>query len=173
MERTNWGARARTGTAASKERWATDYPTPQSCSQHRPPRYAANVNRPLTALIMAAGQGTRMRSAIPKVLHQVCGRPMLHWVIEAARGAGADRVVCVTRPGEGVAEGRTAIEHGTAGACTVEQSGAAQYGQVVADRAGGQSEAPCELGRARRLLQRHQQPRRELTFQRRDPQIKV
>jgi bifunctional UDP-N-acetylglucosamine pyrophosphorylase/glucosamine-1-phosphate N-acetyltransferase len=58
----------------------------------------------LTALIMAAGQGTRMRSALPKVLHPVCGVPMVHWVIAAARAAGADRVVCVTRPGDGVAE---------------------------------------------------------------------
>ncbi len=59
---------------------------------------------PLTALIMAAGQGTRMRSELPKVLHPVCGVPMVHWVIAAARAAGADRVVCVTRPGDGVAE---------------------------------------------------------------------
>src|SRR5215211_1325932 len=58
----------------------------------------------LTALIMAAGQGTRMRSVLPKVLHPVCGVPMVHWVIAAARAAGADRVVCVTRPGDGVAE---------------------------------------------------------------------
>lgn len=56
-----------------------------------------------TVLIMAAGHGTRMRSATAKVLHPVCGRPMVHWVIEAARRAGAGRVVCVTRPGEGVA----------------------------------------------------------------------
>jgi bifunctional UDP-N-acetylglucosamine pyrophosphorylase/glucosamine-1-phosphate N-acetyltransferase len=58
----------------------------------------------LTALIMAAGQGTRMRSDLPKVLHPVCGVPMVHWVVAAARAAGADRVVCVTRPGDGVAE---------------------------------------------------------------------
>ena len=56
----------------------------------------------LTALIMAAGQGTRMRSELPKVLHPVCGVPMVHWVVAAARAAGADRVVCVTRPGDGV-----------------------------------------------------------------------
>jgi bifunctional UDP-N-acetylglucosamine pyrophosphorylase / glucosamine-1-phosphate N-acetyltransferase len=60
--------------------------------------------RDLTVLIMAAGHGTRMRSALPKVLHPVCGRPMVEWVVEAARGAGAERVVCITRPGEGVAE---------------------------------------------------------------------
>src|SRR5688500_13970084 len=56
------------------------------------------------ALIMAAGHGTRMRSRTPKVLHPVCGRPMLAWVVDAARGAGADRVVAVVRPGSGVAE---------------------------------------------------------------------
>jgi bifunctional UDP-N-acetylglucosamine pyrophosphorylase/glucosamine-1-phosphate N-acetyltransferase len=58
----------------------------------------------LSVLIMAAGHGTRMRSSLPKVLHPVCGRPMVEWVIGAAREAGADRVVCVTRPGEGVDE---------------------------------------------------------------------
>jgi bifunctional UDP-N-acetylglucosamine pyrophosphorylase / glucosamine-1-phosphate N-acetyltransferase len=57
-----------------------------------------------TVLIMAAGHGTRMRSTLPKVLHPVCGRPMIHWVIDAAQRAGASRIVCVTRPGEGVAE---------------------------------------------------------------------
>jgi bifunctional UDP-N-acetylglucosamine pyrophosphorylase/glucosamine-1-phosphate N-acetyltransferase len=56
------------------------------------------------ALIMAAGHGTRMRSARPKVLHEVCGRPMLGWVVDSARGAGADRVVAVVRPDSGVAE---------------------------------------------------------------------
>jgi bifunctional UDP-N-acetylglucosamine pyrophosphorylase / glucosamine-1-phosphate N-acetyltransferase len=60
---------------------------------------------PFTVLIMAAGLGTRMRSELPKVLHPVCGRPMVEWVIEAAREAGAGTVVCVTRPGDGVAEG--------------------------------------------------------------------
>ncbi|MGH2838469.1 MAG: bifunctional UDP-N-acetylglucosamine diphosphorylase/glucosamine-1-phosphate N-acetyltransferase GlmU [Thermoleophilaceae bacterium] len=56
------------------------------------------------ALIMAAGHGTRMRSRTPKVLHPVCGRPMLGWVVDSARGAGADRVVAVVRPGSGVEE---------------------------------------------------------------------
>ena len=58
----------------------------------------------LVALIMAAGRGTRMRSATPKVLHPLCGRPMVEWVIGAAREAGAARVICVTRPDDGVAE---------------------------------------------------------------------
>src|SRR5215204_4901146 len=60
---------------------------------------------PFTVLIMAAGQGTRMRSDLPKVLHPICGKPMIQWVIDAARDAGASRVVCVVRPGDGVQEG--------------------------------------------------------------------
>jgi bifunctional UDP-N-acetylglucosamine pyrophosphorylase/glucosamine-1-phosphate N-acetyltransferase len=59
----------------------------------------------LTVVIMAAGKGTRMRSAVPKVLHPVCGKAMVEWVIDAAREAGATRVVAVTRPGDGLAEG--------------------------------------------------------------------
>jgi bifunctional UDP-N-acetylglucosamine pyrophosphorylase / glucosamine-1-phosphate N-acetyltransferase len=58
-----------------------------------------------TVLIMAAGKGTRMRSEIPKVLHRVCGKALVEWVIDTARAAGAGRVVCVVRPGDGVAEG--------------------------------------------------------------------
>lgn len=58
-----------------------------------------------TVLVMAAGRGTRMRSSLPKVLHPICGKPMVQWVIDAARAAGASGVVCVTRPGDGVADG--------------------------------------------------------------------
>ena len=46
-------------------------------------------------LIMAAGLGTRMKSETPKVLHKVAGRPLLHWVVTAARAAGAGRVVAI------------------------------------------------------------------------------
>jgi len=60
---------------------------------------------PFTVLIMAAGQGTRMRSEVPKVLHRVAGRTLVEWVVEAARDAGAGRVVAVVRPGDGVADG--------------------------------------------------------------------
>jgi bifunctional UDP-N-acetylglucosamine pyrophosphorylase/glucosamine-1-phosphate N-acetyltransferase len=49
-------------------------------------------------VIIAAGRGTRMRSALPKVLHPVCGRPMILWPIAAARAAGAKKVVVVDGP---------------------------------------------------------------------------
>jgi bifunctional UDP-N-acetylglucosamine pyrophosphorylase / glucosamine-1-phosphate N-acetyltransferase len=51
-----------------------------------------------TALIMAAGEGTRMRSAVPKVLHEVCGRPMVAWPILAAQEAGATRICVIVSP---------------------------------------------------------------------------
>jgi bifunctional UDP-N-acetylglucosamine pyrophosphorylase/glucosamine-1-phosphate N-acetyltransferase len=50
------------------------------------------------AVILAAGLGTRMRSRTPKVLHAVCGRPMLAYVIDAAREATGRRPVVVVSP---------------------------------------------------------------------------
>src|ERR1700733_8442661 len=47
------------------------------------------------AIILAAGQGKRMKSQKAKVLHEVCGRPMIHYVADAARGAGAKTIVVV------------------------------------------------------------------------------
>ena len=47
------------------------------------------------ALILAAGKSTRMKSALPKVLHQVCGRPMIEYVLDAARSANVTRIVAI------------------------------------------------------------------------------
>src|SRR5215211_7129484 len=47
---------------------------------------------------MAAGEGTRMRSSVPKMLHPVCGRPMVAWPVLAAREAGAERVCVIVSP---------------------------------------------------------------------------
>lgn len=49
----------------------------------------------LSAIVLAAGQGTRMRSATPKVLHRIAGRPLVAWSVRAALDAGASKVVVV------------------------------------------------------------------------------
>ncbi|HEY2283140.1 MAG TPA: bifunctional UDP-N-acetylglucosamine diphosphorylase/glucosamine-1-phosphate N-acetyltransferase GlmU [Solirubrobacteraceae bacterium] len=51
-----------------------------------------------TVLILAAGRGTRMRSRTPKVLHELCGLPMVLWPVRAALAAGAGRVIVVDSP---------------------------------------------------------------------------
>ena len=50
----------------------------------------------LTAVILAAGQGTRMKSAYPKVLHRVCGVPMVEQVIRVVRQGGFEKCVVIT-----------------------------------------------------------------------------
>jgi bifunctional UDP-N-acetylglucosamine pyrophosphorylase/glucosamine-1-phosphate N-acetyltransferase len=59
---------------------------------------------PPIVLILAAGQGMRMRSRRPKVLHDLCGRPMIGWSIAAAQAAGAAKIVVVGGP-DGALEG--------------------------------------------------------------------
>jgi bifunctional UDP-N-acetylglucosamine pyrophosphorylase/glucosamine-1-phosphate N-acetyltransferase len=61
------------------------------------------------AIILAAGHGKRMKSDRAKVLHEVCGRPMICYVVEAARGAGARTVVVVV--GCGADQVRACLEN--------------------------------------------------------------
>jgi len=50
----------------------------------------------IRAILLAAGKGTRMKSARPKVLHEICGRPMLWYVVRTLRAAGIDEILAVT-----------------------------------------------------------------------------
>jgi bifunctional UDP-N-acetylglucosamine pyrophosphorylase / glucosamine-1-phosphate N-acetyltransferase len=50
---------------------------------------------PLAVIVLAAGLGTRMKSDVPKVLHEVCGRPMLAYVLDACRSAGCRKPIVV------------------------------------------------------------------------------
>jgi len=54
------------------------------------------------ALILAAGEGTRMKSATPKVAHTILGEPMVSLVVNAAKAAGCERVIAVTGHGADV-----------------------------------------------------------------------
>lgn len=57
-----------------------------------------------SALILAAGAGTRMKSSKPKVVHEILGKPLVRWVVDAAHEAGIDSVVSV------VGHGREQVE---------------------------------------------------------------
>jgi len=80
---------------------------------------------------MAAGEGTRMRSSTPKMLHPVCGRPLVAWPILAAREAGAGRIAAIVSPGHDLSPGLPD------GVETVEQS--------IADGTGGAVRAALPL----------------------------
>ena len=69
------------------------------------------MNKPpvIQAVILAAGQGTRMRSSLPKVLHPLLGRPMLQYALEAAASVCAAAPVVVV--GHGAEEVRRRFEH--------------------------------------------------------------
>jgi bifunctional UDP-N-acetylglucosamine pyrophosphorylase/glucosamine-1-phosphate N-acetyltransferase len=60
---------------------------------------------PLSAIVLAAGEGSRMRSERPKPLHRLCGRPMLMYVLDALAEVDVDRaVIVVGHKGEWVAK---------------------------------------------------------------------
>ncbi|TAN24425.1 MAG: UDP-N-acetylglucosamine diphosphorylase/glucosamine-1-phosphate N-acetyltransferase [Acidobacteria bacterium] len=70
-------------TTTSTPSWKTPA-SPKSSTRSPKPK----VPKPLAALVLAAGRGTRMKSALPKVLHQAGGRSLLAHVLAAVRGAG-------------------------------------------------------------------------------------
>jgi len=73
----------------------------------------------IRAIVLAAGKGMRMKSATPKVLHDLCGRPMRWYVVNALREAGIDDVIVVTN---GELQARIA-EFGVRGVVQDEQLG--------------------------------------------------
>jgi len=58
------------------------------------------------AIVLAAGKSTRMKSELPKVLHEICGRPMLSFVLNACRLAGVDRLLVVIGYGKEMVKAR-------------------------------------------------------------------
>lgn len=52
----------------------------------------------ITSIILAAGEGTRMRSKLPKVLHPLCGQPLIDYSLKVSRQVGARKIIVVTPP---------------------------------------------------------------------------
>jgi bifunctional UDP-N-acetylglucosamine pyrophosphorylase/glucosamine-1-phosphate N-acetyltransferase len=84
-------------------------------------------------VILAAGEGTRMRSATPKMLHPLCGRPMVAWPVVAALEAGTERIVVVDGPARSLEtslDGRAtiAVQHEPLGTADAVRAAAGQLG---------------------------------------------
>lgn len=87
----------------------------------------------VAAVVLAAGKGTRMKSAQPKVLHRACGKPLVAWPVEAALAVGASPVVVVTGHGREAVEAELAARFGsrTTTAFQAEQHGTGHAARVA------------------------------------------
>ncbi|RLL67246.1 bifunctional UDP-N-acetylglucosamine diphosphorylase/glucosamine-1-phosphate N-acetyltransferase GlmU [Streptomyces sp. Z26] len=83
-----------------------------------------SANRPAAVVVLAAGEGTRMKSATPKVLHEICGRTLLGHVVESSRALDpAHLVVVVGHAREQVSAHLAGIDAGVRTAVQEEQNG--------------------------------------------------
>lgn len=87
----------------------------------------------VAAVILAAGKGTRMKSARPKVLHAVLGKPLVSWSVDAVHQAGVVDVICVVGHGKDEVEAVLHARHGDAVRAVVqtEQRGTGHAVQVA------------------------------------------
>ncbi len=103
---------------------------PPSPIPHPHPREQSEPPMSTTVILLAAGQGTRMRSALPKVLHPVNGRPMVDFVVAAVAALDPERLVAVVgHQGERVADH---LATSAPGAVVVEQVPQRGTGDAVA-----------------------------------------
>jgi bifunctional UDP-N-acetylglucosamine pyrophosphorylase/glucosamine-1-phosphate N-acetyltransferase len=87
------------------------------------PSGATQPAGPGLAVILAAGKSTRMKSVLPKVVHEVCGRPLVEYVIDAVRQAGVSRIVLVVGHGAETVRELFAGQPGIEFAVQAEQRG--------------------------------------------------
>ena len=92
-----------------------------------------HIRMSLSAIILAAGKSTRMKSNRPKVLHEVCGRPMLEWVLRACYDAGVSRVMVVVGHGKDEVIARFADDKRIVWVEQTEQLGTGHAAKMCAD----------------------------------------
>ncbi|MFO0557418.1 MAG: bifunctional UDP-N-acetylglucosamine diphosphorylase/glucosamine-1-phosphate N-acetyltransferase GlmU [Polyangiales bacterium] len=80
------------------------------------------MNFPRTVVVLAAGQGTRMKSALPKVLHPIAGAPMVTFAIDAALALEPERVVVVVGHGRELVESQVRARFGDRVTFALQQS---------------------------------------------------
>src|SRR5678810_1207426 len=92
---------------------------------------SAAARGPLAAIVLAAGKGTRMRSARAKVLHELLGRPLVCYPVELARSLGADPVIAVLGHQHEAVEAALLTRLGAGAVTVVEQAEQRGTGHAV------------------------------------------
>ncbi len=92
------------------------------------------MSSPLLTVVLGAGKGTRMRSALPKVLHRIAGRSMLGHVIALARSVGGDKLAVVVGPDMDAVR-KEALAHAPDAEVFVQESQLGTADAVLAARA--------------------------------------
>ncbi len=87
------------------------------------------VEAKIAAIVLAAGQGTRMKSSVPKVLHACCDRPMLVWILKALESVGVEQQVVVI--GHGADQVREVLGESVQYAVQSERLGTAHAAQMA------------------------------------------
>ena len=92
---------------------------------------------PINAIVLAAGEGTRMKSRHPKVAHKLLDKPLVWWTVDAARKAGVDRIIVVV--GNGADEVRAIFANDADVECVeqTERLGTGHAVRCVRDAIGG------------------------------------
>ncbi|MEU3776505.1 bifunctional UDP-N-acetylglucosamine diphosphorylase/glucosamine-1-phosphate N-acetyltransferase GlmU [Streptomyces sp. NPDC032472] len=97
-----------------------------------------SANRPAAVVVLAAGEGTRMKSATPKVLHEICGRSLVGHVVAAARELDPEHlVVVVGHAREQVTAHLTAVDADVRTAVQYEQNGTGHAVRMALQELGG------------------------------------
>ncbi|GII88771.1 bifunctional protein GlmU [Sphaerisporangium siamense] len=96
-----------------------------------------SVPRPAAVIVLAAGEGTRMKSSTPKVLHELCGRPLVDHVLASARGLSPERlIVVIGHAREQVEAHLTAAGPDTRAVVQAEQKGTGHAVRTVLESVG-------------------------------------
>ncbi|MEW2414149.1 bifunctional UDP-N-acetylglucosamine diphosphorylase/glucosamine-1-phosphate N-acetyltransferase GlmU [Streptomyces sp. NPDC046866] len=97
-----------------------------------------SANRPAAVVVLAAGEGTRMKSATPKVLHEICGRSLVGHVVAAARELDPEHlVVVVGHAREQVTAHLSAVDADVRTAVQYEQNGTGHAVRMALQELGG------------------------------------
>ena len=105
------------------------------------------------AVILAAGKSTRMKSETPKVLHPVCGRPMIDYVLDAARSAGVEKLVVIVGHRADMVQNRLSHYKDVVFAEQVEQNGTGHAVMMAASELEGHGGSVLILAGDTPLLQ--------------------